>query len=50
MIHQGLGPHAMVGYLEDLGAEGMPQYDHHEDESQNLETFFILDKESEVSS
>ena len=39
----------MVGDLADLGAEDMWQYNLYEDESQNVETFPILDEESEVT-
>ena len=37
MLHQRLGPHALVGDLVELGIDDTPQYDPYEDESQNTE-------------
>ena len=48
-LHQRLYPHAMVGDLEVLGTEDMLKYEPYEDESQNVETFSILDEEPEVT-
>ena len=48
-LHQRLCPCAMVRDLIELGVEDTPQYDLHEDELQNVETFPILDKEQKVS-
>ena len=39
LLHQRLGPHAIVEDLAELGIWGMPQYDPYEDELQNVETF-----------
>ena len=43
-LHQRFGPCAVVRDLVELGAEDTPQYDPHEDDSQNAETLPILDK------
>ena len=47
-LHQRLGLQAMVDDLIDLDAEDMLQYDPYGDESQNVETFSILDEEQKV--
>ena len=49
LLHQRLGPHAMLGDLVELGAEDTPQYDPYADDSQNAETFHMLDEEPEVT-
>ena len=46
---QRLGSQAMVRDSVELGTEDMLQYDPYDDESQNADTFPILDKESEVT-
>ena len=47
-LHQRLGLQAMVDDLIDLDAEDMLQYNPYEGESQNVETFSILDEEQKV--
>ena len=47
--HQKLGPQAMVDNLAHLCIEDTPQYDLYEGESQNVETFLILDDEPELT-
>ena len=49
-LHYRLGHHAMVDDLADLGVADMLQYDPHEDKSQNVETFPVLDEEQKVGS
>ena len=49
LLHQRLGPHTKVGNLTDLSTEDMSQYDPDEGESQNIETFPILDEEPKVT-
>ena len=49
LLHQRLGPHAMVDDLAELGADDTLQYDLHEDKSQNAETFLTVEEEPEVT-
>ena len=49
LVHQRPAPHAMVGNLADLGAEGMSQYIPYEDKSQNNSTYPIWGELSEVA-
>ena len=44
LLHQRLVPCATVDDLKNLDAEDIPQHDLYEDESQNVETFPILDE------
>ena len=48
-LHQVLGPLATLSNLFNLSVEKTPQYDPNEEESQNTETFPMLDGEPEVT-
>ena len=48
-LHQAWGPCARLSDLVDLSVEETLQYDPYEDESQNAETFPMLDEEAEVT-
>ena len=48
-LQQVMGPHARLRDLVNMSVEETMQYDPYEDESQNAETFPMLDKEPEVT-
>ena len=48
-LHQRLGNQAEEDDMADLSADGMTQYNPYEDESQNVDTFPMLDEEPEVT-
>ena len=46
-LHQTMDPHTSLRDLANLGVEETPQYNPYKDESQNAETFPMLDEEPE---